>query len=147
MSRVMSMFLSCFLLCLGESSTFVNHWLISNLYLTWFIINFLICLQFYKDISLSFLEVASQVSHPFMTTNKMKNYTSNEQLLMSWDNKWMLAFGHCHYLKKSWKSCEWKMHQWIWHVFLAHPSNIIFLLCSTKDMIGLIWHLWDILSF
>lgn len=71
MSTVMNMFLTCFLLCLGESSTFVNHCLIPNLYLTWFIINFLICLQLYKNISLSFLEVASQVSHPYMTTNKM----------------------------------------------------------------------------
>ncbi len=71
MSRVVSMFLTCFLLCLGESSTFLNHCLISNLYLTWFIIKKIICLKLYKDISLSFLEVASQVSQPYMTTNKM----------------------------------------------------------------------------
>jgi hypothetical protein len=25
------------------------------------------------------------------------------------------------------------MHQWIWHVFLVCPSNIIFLLWSSKD--------------
>ncbi len=69
-------------------------WL-SSLSIFWFAFNFPKIFPYH-----SWKLQAKLVTHTWQLI-KWVNYALNEQLLVSWDNKQMFTFGHCHYLKKS----------------------------------------------